>query len=265
MVKYGCNLRSKLLLDTYFKCFDEEMRKRLLEKKELHVNNLLFMNAFFKAEKQPTFRYASFLKTLDITSISQAIDSWIQYLPNTNNNDGDLLTFFESNYRRITRISIQCSSTKYDIQAASLIKALKHLHAISLHSSKLPLPNILSTIKNNIKNFKDLYLSLSPELSPDFFSNAQNLERLTIWYQTSLWEAAMQIDTCPPNFSSLQSLTYIEESLNKQNLTTLLQHTNQQLTYLRLEFKQCLHGWEVHNGMSWMKSQNMAPILNILL
>ena len=88
-------VRYKLLIDTYFKCFNEEARRRILEKKEIHADTLLSIDTFFNAENQSTFRYASFLKTLNIADVSEAIESWIQWLTSEDTNDclQELLTY----------------------------------------------------------------------------------------------------------------------------------------------------------------------------
>ncbi len=89
----------------------------------------------------------------------------------------DLFAFLESNCRRITRLNI---INPPDIHAASFIKAQKHLDARFLASYHSPIPNILSAIESNMKNFKHLALIGCQKPSLDFISEAQNLQQLAI-------------------------------------------------------------------------------------
>ncbi len=52
MVSPFCNIRYQSLLATYFKCFDEEQKKRVLENKDLDLDTLSKIDAFFKADRQ---------------------------------------------------------------------------------------------------------------------------------------------------------------------------------------------------------------------
>src|SRR2546423_492479 len=78
----------KCLFDTYFKFFDKEAKKRILEHTDLQLNTSSKINSFFIAGKHPTFRYASFLKTLNDGRINEGIRSWIRNLLKTNDIDG---------------------------------------------------------------------------------------------------------------------------------------------------------------------------------
>jgi len=57
-------------------------KKRILEKEGLYLDSYSLIKFDFK---QPIFRYASFLKTLDNDSINEAIHLWIRHLSNVNN------------------------------------------------------------------------------------------------------------------------------------------------------------------------------------
>jgi len=70
------------LVDTYFKCFDKKTQMRILGKKVLHDNTILRNDLIFETAKQPMFRYASFLRVLDIENIYRAITSWTPHPPN---------------------------------------------------------------------------------------------------------------------------------------------------------------------------------------
>src|SRR5438128_2288053 len=75
-----------------------------------------------------------------------------------------------------------------------------------------------------------------PELSPDFFYEAQNLQQLSINYITTS-PGEPPIVARRPDFSSIKSLDYRVNDLYSQYFETMLQHTKQRLTSLSLSWE----------------------------
>src|SRR5205823_8135457 len=92
----------------------------------------------------------------------------------------EIFNVLESNCRNITSMTISHPSKKEDINVALLIKAQNNLDTISLISPDSSSQNILSAIRSNMKNLKRLQLSGCQKVSLDFFSEAGNLQRLSM-------------------------------------------------------------------------------------